>query len=74
MTGGSQMKTYKGIAYGTIAFAVYVDMEEPLIKGAIREKLIEVAQLTGKDKWVLEELNVEDVWDVTDGNLKEWNG
>lgn len=58
------MKTYKGIAYGTIAFAVYIDIDEPLTNNEISEKLLVEAYLYGKDRWILEELTIEDVWDI----------
>lgn len=65
------MKTYKGIAYGTIAFEVYLDVDEPLTMHMIRDKILTEALKYGRDRWKLEELNVEDVWDVTDENVRE---
>lgn len=68
--GRRVMKTCKGIAYGTIAFSVYADVEESLTKNEIRDKLLEIAQMVGKDRWILEELNIEDVWDVIDERVQ----
>lgn len=37
-----------------------------MTRNMIRDKLLAEAHTYSKDRWVLEELNLEDVWDIPD--------